>query len=168
MKNQPYKCSVDWKSTCYTEALSSSDTWTCPAVFICKLSVYGVRVLGHKDAANTACSITGEPAEGGGRLNMRPQSAGPVVSSVVSYWGTNLGSQSKQNVFICLSRNWIWSWPRLSDWQKISSRELSEEMRQLWESEALTMASGGGGGKSNWVSATCQVPNLVRCFQGLI
>lgn len=99
---------------------------------------------------------------------MRPQSAGPVVSSVVSYWGTNLGSQSKQNVFIGLSRNWIWSWPRLSDWQKISSRELSEEMRQLWESEALTMASGGGRGKSNWVSATCQVPNLVRCFQGLI
>lgn len=107
MKNQTGKCSVDWKSPCYAEALSSSDTWPCPAVFICKLSVYGVRVLGHKDAANTACSITGEPAEGGGRLNMRPQSAGPAVSSVVSYWGTNLGSQSKQNVFIGLSRNWI-------------------------------------------------------------
>lgn len=100
MKNQTSKCSVDWKSPGYAETLSSSDTWPCPAGFICKLSVYGVRVLGHKDAAHTACSITREPAEGGGRLNMRPQSGGPAVSSVVSYWGTNLGSQTKQNVFL--------------------------------------------------------------------
>lgn len=95
-ENPTGKCSVSPKSLCSSKLLPSSDTWPWLAVFLCSL----LQLEGPWAwDASIACSITLQPAGGGGSTDVRPSSAaGPAAWP--SAMGSILGSLFSVSEFV--------------------------------------------------------------------